>query len=124
MAGTIGAGVPIFANVQAGAANAGGGSAAANNAAGYYQHGVGTASQVANGLNNFVQGGSDLLGFNAQGGGSGTGGTINPMPKFNSPILAKAQTAYSGPSGELSASGGSKKRLASIFDDDGGDGGE
>lgn len=102
-----------------------------NNAAGYYGQGAGTAGQVANGLNSFVQGGSQLLGFSGGSGGGdsggGGGGTINPMPKFNSPILAKAQAnASASPqqSSELSSTGGSKKKLASIFDDDGGgDGG-
>ena len=98
-----------------------GGGGTVNNATGYYGQGAGTAGQVASGLNNFVQGGSQLLGYPGDSGDSGGGSGVNPMPKYNSPVLAKAQSSESSqPSSELSASGGSKKKLASIFDEDGG----
>ena len=123
---TIGSNTPVYGPSYTGGPAAMGGGSTVNNASGYYGQGAGTAGQVASGLNNFVQGGSQLLGFPGGSGGGGdssggSGSSINPMPKFNSPILAKAQSNQSSqPSGELSASGGSTKKLASIFDDDGG----
>lgn len=129
------AGPRALAPTFAGPAGAAGGAFAGNNASAYYGQGAGTAGQVAGGLGSFLQGGQSLLGFGGGGGGDAGGGggggegggSINPMPKFNSPILAKAQSKSSSPSegeGELSSAGGSKKKLASIFDDDGGgDGG-
>lgn len=123
---TIGASTPRIGTGYTGGPISAGGAGATNNASGYYGQGSGTTGQVANGFNNFVQGGSQLIGFpgggdaGGGGGGEGGGGTINPMPKFNSPILAKSQQNQGSSGGDLSASGGSKKKLASIFDEDGG----
>jgi hypothetical protein len=119
---TIGTQAPRIGTTYTGGAGRAGGAGATNNAAGYYGQGASTTGQVANGFSNFVQGGNDLLGF--QGGGGEGGGTINPMPKFNSPILAKSQqNANATPE---TNTGSKEKRLASIFDEDegGGDGGE
>jgi hypothetical protein len=117
---TIGTSTPRIGTGYTGGTISAGGAGATNNAAGYYGQGSGTTGQVANGFNNFVQGGSQLIDAGGGGGGEGGGGTINPMPKFNSPILAKSQQNQGSSGGELSASGGSKKKLASIFDEDGG----
>lgn len=117
MANTIGS-----APQRIGAGYAGGapatGRVGANNAAGYYGQGAGTTGQVANGFNNFVQGGNQL-GF--QSGGDSA--PVNSMPK-----PAKPPKAAKPPTNQKTeqSNEAEKKEPPRVFDedDDGGGGGE
>ena len=113
----------------AGAANYAGGAAHTAAAGGpYANQGANTVNSVANGFQQFVQGGGQAMGGSSEGGSSG-GGSIPPMPPYKSPIMEKAKSNAS--SAETNSTGEGRdstgwKKTASIFDggdEGGGDGG-
>ena len=87
---TIGASTPRIGTGYTGGPISAGGAGATNNASGYYGQGSGTTGQVANGFNNFVQGGAGLIGTPIRGAArlagnslTTTGGAVSNLAQGN-----------------------------------------